>query len=76
MLTRMMAVYLSYSRDFTGGWSKPTVIYMLPPVGEGYNYGFHAYPNYDATGKVVPLSWTQWSETESYHIAMANVTFS
>jgi len=76
MLIWALAVYLSYSGDLLRGWSKPKVIYTLPPVADGYNYGFHAYANYDETGKVIPLSWTQWSETESYLIAMANVTFS
>ncbi|KAE9363772.1 hypothetical protein N431DRAFT_474773 [Stipitochalara longipes BDJ] len=69
-------VYLSYSGELQRGWSKPKAIYTLPPVDDGYNYGFHAYANYDSTGKVIPLSWTQWSETESFHIAMTNVIFS
>ncbi|KAB5522860.1 hypothetical protein GE09DRAFT_1195094 [Coniochaeta sp. 2T2.1] len=68
-------VYLSYTTDLSTGWSTPAAIYTLPPVTSEYNYAFHAYSNYDSTGKVIPISWTQYSTTDSYQIAMANVTF-
>lgn len=69
-------MYLSYSSNLEKGWSAPRVIYTMPPVSGGYSYSFHAYDNCDPTGKVIPLSWAQWPPTDSYHIAMANDTFS
>lgn len=76
MLIFLKIVYLSYSSNLKTGWSKPEIIYTLPPVSGGYGYSFHAYDNYDPTGRAIPISWAQWSETDTYHIAMANVTFS
>lgn len=69
-------VYLSYSTDLTTGWSTPEVIHTLPTFMNGYSYAFHAYSNYDPTGQVVPISWSEYSDTDSFHIAMANIHFS
>ncbi|KAK0712567.1 hypothetical protein B0T26DRAFT_856723 [Lasiosphaeria miniovina] len=68
--------YMSFSTKLESGWSKPVPIYELPPVADGYNYAFHAYSNYDPTGKTIPISWSQWGQSESYHVGMANLHFS
>jgi hypothetical protein len=68
---------MSYtSEPLTSGWSTPQAIYKLTVPSDGYSYSFHAYPNYDSTGKVIPLSWSTTSNSQSYSIAMANLTFS
>jgi hypothetical protein len=74
----MIAVYMSYSNhnEITRGWSRPERIYEIPRLYNGYSYAFHAYPNYDPTGRVVPFSWTEFAMPNTFHISMANATFS
>ncbi|KAH8887270.1 hypothetical protein GQ53DRAFT_726707 [Thozetella sp. PMI_491] len=69
-------VYLSYSSSLFSGWSTPVLIYTTPTFSGGYNYAFHAYPNYDSTGRVIPISWSQYAPSATYEIGMANITFS
>ncbi|KAJ1551990.1 hypothetical protein HK405_013136 [Cladochytrium tenue] len=69
-------VYLTYSSSLTGAWSTPTSVYTIPTLTNGYSYSFHAYPNYDSTGKVVPLSWSEFQEPSTFLTGMANLTFS
>ena len=71
-------MYLSYTsgRDLTRGWSTPKSIYTLLALSGGYSYSFHAYPNYDPTGRVVPLSWCEFAPPYNYYTSMANLTFS
>jgi hypothetical protein len=57
------------------GWSAPQVIAKISTLPGGYSYSLHAYPNYDLTGKVVPLSWSMFQPPNTYIIEMANVTF-
>ncbi|KAH8893654.1 hypothetical protein GQ53DRAFT_859561 [Thozetella sp. PMI_491] len=70
------SVYMTYASVLTGPWSTPVSIYQMPTYSDGWDYGFHAYPNYDPSGRVIPISWTQYSQSSTYHIAMANITFS
>lgn len=74
----MSTVYLTYSTgtDVTGPWTSPEPIYSITTISGGYSYSFHAYPNYDPTGKVIPLSWSQFGTPSTFLIGMANVTFS
>ncbi|KAH8895323.1 hypothetical protein GQ53DRAFT_714945 [Thozetella sp. PMI_491] len=69
--------YMSFSsgNDFTSGWSTPKVIFKIPNRTGGFSYAFHAYPNYDPTRRVIPISWTEWISPYTYYIGMANVTF-
>lgn len=69
-------VYMTYSSSLTGGWSTPVSIYQIPSISDGYSYSLHAYPQYDSTQRVVPLSWSTYSQSQSYSIKMANITFS
>lgn len=69
-------VYLTYSSSLTSGWSTPELIYTTPTLSGGYNYNVHAYPMYDPTGRVIPISWTQYAGGSTYYNAFANVTFS
>ncbi|KAI9745020.1 MAG: hypothetical protein M1818_001298 [Claussenomyces sp. TS43310] len=68
-------VYMTYSSSLTDGWATPVTIYRTPSAGQ-YNYNVHAYPNYDSTGQVIPISWTQYAGSDIYYNAFANVTFS
>jgi len=68
-------VYITYSKDLLGGWSTPRSIYQIATLPTGYNYAFHAFANYDSTGKVIPIAWTQYAPPNTYYIGMANVTF-
>ncbi|CAK7236499.1 hypothetical protein SCUCBS95973_009627 [Sporothrix curviconia] len=70
------SIYLSHSTSLTGGWSKPVCIYKMPRFEDGYSYCFHAYPNMDPTGRVVPISWTQDSKSRSCRIHVGEVLFS
>ncbi|KAI0482376.1 hypothetical protein GGR56DRAFT_619691 [Xylariaceae sp. FL0804] len=67
-------VYMSYSADLTGGWSDPVSIYQISTLSNGYSYSFHAYPDYDETGKTTLLSWSEYGGT-GFWIPMANVTW-
>ncbi|KAJ9148682.1 Amino acid permease [Pleurostoma richardsiae] len=69
-------VYLSYSSSLSSGWSTPVSIYQIPQISDGYSYSLHAYPNYDSQQRVVPISWSTYSTSQSYSIGMANITFS
>jgi hypothetical protein len=53
-------VYMSYSKDLATGWSKSVALFKTPVLENGYNYNIHAYPAYDPTQKVIPMSWTQY----------------
>jgi hypothetical protein len=68
-------VYVSYSTQLESGWSTPRAIYEIDVLPGGYSYSFHAYPNYESSGRVIPLSWSEWSPPSTYFIAMANLTF-
>ncbi|CAK7224309.1 hypothetical protein SBRCBS47491_005505 [Sporothrix bragantina] len=70
------SIYLSHSTSLTGGWSKPKCIYKIPRFEDGYSYCFHAYPNMDPTGRVVPITWTQDSKSRSCRIHTGEVLFS
>ncbi|KAK3331505.1 hypothetical protein B0H66DRAFT_98761 [Apodospora peruviana] len=69
-------VYASLSANLESGWSTPQSIWKLPTFSDGYTYSFHAYPQYDPTSKVIPITWNQFSESQSYRVGMANITFS
>lgn len=69
-------VYMSYSSELTSGWSKSEAITKVDRLDGGYTYSFHAYPNYDPTHKVIPLSWSAFAPPNDFEIHMANVTFS
>lgn len=68
-------VYLIFSPCMTHSWTTPVAIYETPRLTGGYNYNVHAYPLFDVTSKVVPISWTQF-DGKAYYNAFANVTFS
>ncbi|CAK7201291.1 hypothetical protein SEUCBS139899_003994 [Sporothrix eucalyptigena] len=70
------SIYLSHSKSLTGGWSKPKCIFKIPHFDDGFSYCFHAYPNMDLTGRVVPISWTQDSKSRSCKIYTGEVLFS
>ncbi|CAK7244901.1 MAG: hypothetical protein STHCBS139747_006464 [Sporothrix thermara] len=70
------SIYLSHSTSLTGGWSKPVCIYKIPRYEDGYSYCFHAYPNMDPTGRVVPISWTQDSKSRFCTIHTGELIFS
>jgi hypothetical protein len=53
-------VYMSYSSSLSSGWSTPVALFKTPTVLNGYNYNIHAYPSYDSTQRVIPISWTQY----------------
>jgi hypothetical protein len=58
------AVYMAYSKKLESGWSKPISLFNTPMLENGYNYNVHAYPAYDSTQKVIPISWTQYCTCE------------
>ena len=74
----MSIVYLAYTpmNDLTKGFSSVTKIGTINGPNGGLSYSFNAYPNYDSTGKTVPISWASYSDSNSYQISMANITFS
>lgn len=53
-------VHMSYSNSLTGGWSTPVKLFDSPSL-PGYNYNIHAYPKFDESGRVIPISWTQYT---------------
>ena len=57
-------VYMSYSSSLLGGWSNPVSLFQTPTLPNGYNYNIHAYPAYDQTQRVIPISWTQFCTCE------------
>ncbi|KAH8896556.1 hypothetical protein GQ53DRAFT_713297 [Thozetella sp. PMI_491] len=69
-------LYLTYSSNLEKGWSTPSAIWQIPHFDDGYSYSLHAYPDFDSTSRVVPISWNQYSPTQSYRVGMANITFS
>lgn len=56
-------VYMVYSSNIAGGWSQPVVLLETPEVSN-YNYAIHAYPNYDTSGRVIPISFIQQAHCE------------
>ncbi|KAM7189448.1 hypothetical protein V8F33_010031 [Rhypophila sp. PSN 637] len=68
-------VYVSYSAAVDRGWSTPRAIYQTSTLPGGYSYSFHAYPNYDSSGRVIPLSWSEYAPPNTYIISMASLTF-
>ncbi|EPE02194.1 amino acid permease [Ophiostoma piceae UAMH 11346] len=71
------SVYLSYSTSLTGGWSKPVSVFKIDRAPDGFSYAFHAYPNMmDATGSVVPISWTLDSKAQSCRIYTGEIILS
>ena len=71
------SVYLSYSTSLTGGWSKPVSVFKITHAPDGPSYAFHAYPNMmDATGSVVPISWTLDSKSQSCRIYTGEIILS
>ena len=71
----MFPVYLTYSSDMARGWAAPQAITKLTTLSGGYSYGFHAYPDWNQSGKILTLSWTRYAPPGTYIITMANVTF-
>lgn len=67
---------MSYSSDLTKSWSTPVSIYQVTTLANGYSYSFHALPNYDSSGKVIPIMWSKYAQPSTFVISMANVTFS
>jgi hypothetical protein len=57
-------VYMAYSKKLERGWSKPISLFKTPTLENGYNYNVHAYPAYDITQKIIPISWTQYCACE------------
>lgn len=68
-------MYLCHSHELTGGWSKPVSIFKIPRATDGFSYAFHAYPNMDPKGKVVPITWTQDSKALSTSIDTGEIVF-
>ncbi|KAM7213553.1 hypothetical protein V8F06_011050 [Rhypophila decipiens] len=68
-------VYVSYSAALDRGWSTPQAIYQTSTLPGGYSYSFHAYANYDSSGRVIPLSWSEYAPPNTYIISMASLTF-
>lgn len=61
----------SVNGHVTGNWSDQVTLYTTTPASNEYNYGAHAYPGYDTTGRTVLLSWTYGGAQTQ----MATVTF-
>ncbi|EFX01760.1 amino acid permease [Grosmannia clavigera kw1407] len=59
----------------TGGWSAPESIFKIPRASDGFSYAFHAYPNMSPDGKVVPITWTQDSKSQSCSIYTGEIVF-
>ncbi|KAM7211181.1 hypothetical protein V8F06_013440 [Rhypophila decipiens] len=68
-------VYVSYSAALDRGWSTPQAIYQISTLPGGYSYSFHAYANYDLSGRVIPLTWSEYAPPNTFPISMASLTF-
>lgn len=72
------AFQIQYSDNLTSGWSSPQQLYKaempqdLQGNAQSMMYAGHAYPDWDATGKSLLLSWTvdqQWTQMATVQFA-------
>lgn len=69
----MFRMMYTSTTSLVGAWDAPEVDILTTPTAPGgyYNYGGHAYPAIDSSGKTLLLSWTY-----GFNLTMmANVTF-